>query len=116
MTLLPPGFFPRFFPAVIGIGRPASLLVAGRGKGSIGTVVVENTFHAGIIFPEQAVFLPQMLVFFLQGGDFLLHLESFFLMRFFHGIQACHDFCQLVIQSFSVIKSGAQSGTPPSIP
>lgn len=41
--------FSLFFPAVTGIGRPAFLLAAGRGKGSIGTVIIEDTFHAGIM-------------------------------------------------------------------
>ena len=49
MSFLPSCFAPRMLAAVIGVGRFSAFLVGERWKGSVGAVIIDNAFQAGII-------------------------------------------------------------------
>ena len=79
-------YWPAFFPS----GR-------GWGLGSVGAVIAENTFHSCIIVTQESVFLFQLLVLFLQGGNFIIQFPDLLFGFLFDSIEMFHDFYKLVI-------------------
>mgnify|MGYP000665913235 CR=1 FL=1 len=63
MSFLPSCFAPRMLAAVIGVGRFSAFLVGERWKGSVGAVIIDNAFQAGIIVFEKPDWVVCCLVF-----------------------------------------------------
>ena len=65
--------------AVIGVGRFSAFLVGGRWKGSVGTVIIDNTFQAGIIVFEKPVFFCKAVYFGIQTVNIIFMFDLFYM-------------------------------------
>jgi len=97
MSFLPSCFAPRMLAAVIGVGRFSAFLVGERWKGSVGAVIIDNAFQAGIIVFEKPVFLCKAVYFGIQTVNIIFMFDLLYMKIFFHCVKACHDFHKLVV-------------------
>ena len=80
MSFLPSCFAPRMLAAVIGVGRFSAFLVGERWKGSVGAVIIDNAFQAGIIVFEKPVFLCKAVYFGIQTVNIQAVQQGFFIL------------------------------------